>query len=163
MTDKTAENFDYAVQKTLRNEGGYVHDPDDPGGETRYGISSRHHPEVNIKTLTQDQARNIYFQDYWRATGIWGINNRDIAAKVFDLAVNIGPGPAVRLLQKAVNATSFKEIKVDGILGKMTRTAVNDWAHERFLLATLKLEAVAYYVNLGKPKYLAGWVRRALS
>lgn len=51
-------------------EGGYINDPDDPGGETKYGISKKYHPNLDIKNLTLDQAINIYKLEYWDANNL---------------------------------------------------------------------------------------------
>jgi Glycosyl hydrolase 108 len=59
------EAFEKAVRFTLSWEGGYVSNPNDPGGETKYGISKRAYPHLDIKNLTLDQAKEIYYQDYW--------------------------------------------------------------------------------------------------
>ncbi len=64
-------NFQWAVQFLVDKsdgfdaEGGYVNDPVDPGGETKYGISKRANPEVDIKNLTLDGAIAIYKRKYW--------------------------------------------------------------------------------------------------
>jgi hypothetical protein len=49
----------------FRWEGGYDNDPDDPGGETKYGIDHRSHPGVDIKKLTREGAATIYWSEYW--------------------------------------------------------------------------------------------------
>lgn len=58
-------NFDEAFERTLGHEDGYVDDPRDPGGETKWGISKRSYPHLDIKNLTQDQAKGIYRTDFW--------------------------------------------------------------------------------------------------
>lgn len=60
-------NFQAACQFTLKWEAGYVNNPNDPGGETNYGISKRQYPDVNIKNLTLADAMVIYKRDYWDA------------------------------------------------------------------------------------------------
>lgn len=67
MSIKTSFNgsFESAIKIILAEEGGYVNDPDDPGGETKYGISARAYPGVDIKNLTLNQAIEIYRTDYW--------------------------------------------------------------------------------------------------
>src|SRR4030067_2776049 len=57
--------FDRAIDLILAEEGGYVIDPLDPGGETKYGISKRAYPEINIPSLTTEQGKAIYMGDYW--------------------------------------------------------------------------------------------------
>ena len=59
--------FDACLAFTLSWEGGYVNNPADPGGETKYGISKRAYPKLDIANLTLEQARDIYYRDYYRA------------------------------------------------------------------------------------------------
>ena len=47
-------NFNKIIEKVLEHEGGYVNDPTDLGGETKYGITKRFYPDVDIKNLTKD-------------------------------------------------------------------------------------------------------------
>ncbi len=75
---KTDEAFSAALKFALKWEGGYVNDPDDPGGETKYGISKRAHPEVDIKNLTVAQAGEIYKREYWDSIGLDSIAGKMI-------------------------------------------------------------------------------------
>jgi len=59
------ENAEKAIEFVLSKEGGYVNDPKDPGGETNFGISKKQFPDVDIKTLTKEQAVEIYKRVYW--------------------------------------------------------------------------------------------------
>ena len=59
------ELFDKAMNFVGLMEGGYVNDPIDKGGETKYGISKRSYPNLDIKNLTKEQAREIYYKDFW--------------------------------------------------------------------------------------------------
>ena len=147
--------FVAALEKVLAHEGGYVNDPDDPGGETKFGISKRSHPNLNIRDLTREQAAAIYHRDYWVRPKIDRIADERLAAKVFDLGVNVGTGRAIKLLQRAANSLGC-ELAVDGILGPATLGAVNGYRHPKALLCALILEAGRYYRSLCKPKYLAG-------
>ena len=65
----TRQNFDKAFEFTVGLEGGYSDDKNDPGGETRYGISKRYNPDVDIKNLTLAQAKEIYLARYWIPAG----------------------------------------------------------------------------------------------
>jgi lysozyme family protein len=87
LSDK--EIFNEAVEFVLRWEGGYVNDPNDPGGETKYGISKRAHPDLDIKNLTLDEAKNIYYNDYWLKADC---DHYFFPANylMFDTAVNMG-------------------------------------------------------------------------
>ena len=81
--------FDRALDFVLRWEGGYSNDPDDPGGETKFGISRRAYPDVNIKDLTREGAAAIYKRDYW---DVFACDSRqaDCALAIFDTCVNCG-------------------------------------------------------------------------
>lgn len=70
-------------------EGGYVNDPQDPGGETKYGISKRAYPNEDIKNLTLDRAKELYLRDYWDKAGCDALA-WPCALMVFDSAVNQG-------------------------------------------------------------------------
>lgn len=85
------EKFRKSLKFTLAEEGGYVNDPKDPGGETKWGISKRAYPLLNIKNLTPQQAADIYAKDYWDASGCDNIP-WPLCAVVFDTAVNCGVG-----------------------------------------------------------------------
>ncbi|KWT77357.1 glycosyl hydrolase 108 family protein [Candidatus Magnetominusculus xianensis] len=61
----TEAYYTAAVRFVLDAEGGYVNDPDDPGGETKYGISKRAYPSLDIKSLTIEDAKRLYRRDYW--------------------------------------------------------------------------------------------------
>lgn len=82
--------FDDAFEALLGHEGGYVNDQNDPGGETKYGISKRAYPNVDIENLTVEQARAIYERDYWQAAGCHRMKDPAMAFLMFDTAVNQG-------------------------------------------------------------------------
>ncbi len=153
--------FVVALEKVLAHEGGYVNDPDDPGGETKFGISKRSYSNLNIKDLTREQAAEIYYRDFWVRPRIDRIQDERLAAKVFDLGVNMGTGRSIKLLQQAANSLDC-ELAVDGILGPATLGAVNGYRYPRALLCALVIEAGQYYRSLRKPKYLAGWLNRLI-
>ena len=109
--------FDEAFETLIGHEGGYTNNPDDPGGETKFGISKRSYPVVNIRDLTPEQAKAIYKRDFWDV-----VRGDDwpyvLSFQLFDAAVNSGPTQAVKWLQAAVGATQ------DGKLGPLTKAAV---------------------------------------
>ena len=166
--------FGRAFESTIRWEGGYVNDPNDPGGATRFGISQRSYPAEDIKALTLERARFLYQRDYWDAYHLGRIENQVIANKAFDMLVNMRPRAAVRVLQKAVNylTSRSKEIKVDGKLGPKTLKAINwvartgDGAHR--LLLALRGYHFTHYAKLVASKntryetFARGWLERAL-
>jgi len=153
--------FEPAVEITLRHEGGYSSDPADPGGETKFGISKRTYPALNIAALTIDDAKEIYRRDFWHYDGI---TSQAIADKVFDLAVDCGVKSSTMMLQEAIRDCGIP-VLVDGLLGPKTITACNNLDPEK-LLPALKERAVAHYTaiataNPEEQKFLAGWLKRA--
>ena len=102
----------------LGDEGGYADNPSDPGGETKFGISKREYPQLDIAALTRADAVAIYYRDWWQRYRYSELPG-PIAAKVFDLAVNIGPAHAVRCLQRALRACG-RRLTEDGALGRAT-------------------------------------------
>ena len=72
-----------------RKDGGYTNDPVDPGGETRWGISKRAHPDLDIKNLTFSQALDVYWNEYWKPAKC-DILELPMAVAMFDTAVNVG-------------------------------------------------------------------------
>ena len=92
--------YDIAFNELMLHEGGYVNHPDDPGGETKYGICKKYNPEIDIKNITLEYAKNYYYKNFW--TSMYDkIHNPEVAIKLFDVSVNIGK-PKMRAL---VNAT----------------------------------------------------------
>ena len=119
MSGSTPSVFDLAFQITVGIEGGYVNNPADPGGETKYGISHRAYPNVDIANLTMDQAKAIYEKDYWTLTRC-DLCPAALAILVFDAAVNNRPGSAIKWLQQAVG------VQADGNIGPVTQAAIKN-------------------------------------
>jgi lysozyme family protein len=82
-------SFDDAFAAVIGVEGVYSNDPNDPGGETKYGISKRAYPNTDIKNLTLDQAKAIYRSDYWNPLQL-DAKPWPTALLLFDCAVNQG-------------------------------------------------------------------------
>ena len=157
-------NFENAFKTVLKIEGGYVNDPDDRGGETKYGISKRSYPTLDIKNLTEENAKNIYYEDFWIINKCNAINNFWLAEKLFSLSINLGCHKAGQILQRALRSVG-KNLKEDGIIGPKTLEATLS-ADPSMLLASLKSEAAGYYriivnSNPSQNKFLIGWLNRA--
>jgi len=84
-------NFIIQLEVGPYKNGGYTNDPVDPGGETKWGISKRANPDVDIKNLTRDQAVEIYKKRYWKDE--WEKLGFPLAVCMMDTAVNGGNGP----------------------------------------------------------------------
>ena len=152
--------FDEIIEHVLEHEGGYVNDPTDLGGETKYGITKRFYPDIDIKNLTKEQAKEIYKRDYWDKNRVDELPEQ-LRHIFFDMCVNQGRGTAVKVLQRAANAKGAK-LKVDGGMGPATLKAVQNVEHDR-----VKSYRVLHYANLviNKPeqeKFWYGWFKRAL-
>ena len=115
--------FDDIIEVVLEHEGGYVNDPDDPGGETNFGVAKRSHPDVDIANLTKDGAKEIYKEVYWDKNKVESLS-ADLRHIYFDMCVNQGRGRAVKILQQAANAKGAG-LKVDGGMGPMTIAAMD--------------------------------------
>ncbi len=155
------ERFLKAVQVILMHEGGYVNHPSDPGGETKYGISKRSYPLLDIKNLTEERAIEIYYNDFWKRLRCDEIADENLALHVFDFAVNAGRGRAVKMLQKMLDTS------VDGIIGPHTLKCANE-ADGKSLTYCYKQERIRYYKRLVERKpemevFLKGWVNRVIS
>ena len=145
--------FDLAFDRLMGSEGGYSNDPSDPGGETNWGISKRSYPNVDIKNLTRDGAKDIYLRDFW--TRINADEMYDgVAFQVFDFAVNSGIETAIRKLQAAVGVAD------DGHWGPVSRARVAAMT-ESDVIMRINAERLRFMTKLKNwPNASRGWARR---
>lgn len=149
-------DFDSAFERLRGHEGGYVNDPRDPGGETKFGISKRSYPAEDIRNLTIERAKAIYLHDFWGPAGCDAVPDA-LRFDLFDMAVNSGVRAAVKTLQKAAGETE------DGILGPLTIQAVSSMPASR-LLARFNGARLAFMAELVTwPSFGRGWARRIAS
>ena len=123
-------NFKKAFKEVIGIEGGYVNNSNDKGGETKYGISKRAYPHLDIKKLTLKDAEQIYYNDYWFNIKLDYIDNYAIQSELFDTAVNMGIYKAQTIFQQALNLMNrnqknYKDLVVDGVIGNKTIQAYN--------------------------------------
>lgn len=159
-----SDKFNKAFEYVMYFEGGYVNDPHDLGGETKYGISKRSYPHLDIKHLTREQAKKIYYCDFWVKGKFEQMTDENIAIKCFDLSVNMGLNTGARILQRALRATNQNVVE-DGIVGNETMSSVNK-TDATSLLSALKSEAAGYYRliannNSTQRRFLRGGLNRA--
>ena len=158
---------DQILDDLIRREGGYVHDPVDRGGPTKYGITQRTLrawrgqvvTPTDVRRLTRDEARAIYHQRYVDAPGFATLPD-PLRAQVIDDAVLSGPRQAVKDLQRALG-----DVTVDGQLGPTTRAAL-DSAGARLVHARLIQTRTVRLARLvqrdpTQARFLAGWLTRA--
>lgn len=153
------EDFNEAIEFVLEQEGDYTFDPNDPGGETKYGFSKKAYPSLDIKNLTREAAIKIYQNDYWQPCKCDDLP-RHFAFIVFDSAVNQGPRVAIRLLQIALG------VSVDGIIGPKTLAAAASAAPRKIRLALAERLAAYSRLMAEKPnllRYALNWSFRVLS
>ena len=159
-------NFDQATDRVLGIEGRYVNNPEDPGGETNWGITW---PKLNeaigvgllpagttIKDLTRDQAKVVYKILFWDR-GHMDEYDGALAYQTYDAAVNHGIGNAVRFLQRAVGVAD------DGNIGPITIAAVKAMPVPK-ALALFIAERLQFWTELSTwPTFGRGWARRAVA
>jgi lysozyme family protein len=157
--------FEDAIGYVLANEGGYANDPDDPGGETNWGICKRDHPDVNIRSLTREQAIEIYREQYWCYDGIQA---QRVATKLLDMAVQMEGtgrrGAAITIVQRAARLQLVR-LSIDGIYGPETENAING-CNSTLLLSDMCSLTLVYYNGLiarnpALQKFAHDWTRRA--
>lgn len=156
-------NFDTCFDLMLAHEGGYIDHPKDPGGRTNHGVTQRVWEEwlgrpvseKEMRALTPTMVKPLYKRKYWDAC-----RADDLVAGVdyvvFDVAVNSGPGRAIKFLQSCVGVT------VDGGFGPATLAAVKKAEEDPARLIELYcakrlefLQSLKTFETFGK-----GWSRR---
>lgn len=145
-------DFHRCIILILAEEGGLSHHPSDPGGLTKYGISQRSYPDLNIGALTLDAAEAIYRRDDWRL-----IRGDDLPAGLdlllLDCAINQGATTAIRLLQEALG------VKQDGIPGPLTLAGAPR-AMPDLLGEFQALRAWRHEIDRNEEVFGKGWFRR---
>lgn len=151
--------FNTAVERSINHEvggtgDGYVNDPQDPGKETKFGISSKAYPDIDIKKLTRERAKSIYFTEYWDK-----IDGEELppglAFQLLDFAIHSGTKTAIRFLQKILN------VEDDGIMGPRTHKAIKDRNADLDLCIMLLATRLRYLTNLPNWSHAGkGWARR---
>lgn len=131
-------------------EGGYVHHPSDPGGETKYGISKRAYPDVDIINLTEGEAMQIYVNDYVNPV-MAEVTDPRMQAMVSDAAVNHGLSraldwakayPTIELFT-AKRIRFYTNLETFGTFGRgwMNRMAkVMDFIHDKPMVASVMVD-----------------------
>lgn len=145
--------FDLAFDRLLGSEGGYSNNPEDPGGETNWGVSKREYPTIDIKNLTRGQAKLIYLRDFWMKINADTLYD-GVGFQAFDFAVNSGIGTAIRYLQRAVGVAD------DGYWGPVS-TAAAAAMSESDTIMRLNAERLDFMTRLKNwPNASRGWARR---
>ena len=145
--------FKTVFDRTLGHEGNYNNNPNDPGGETKWGISKRSYPNLIIKELTEEDAFNIYYRDFWLRLGMDRLPD-GVQFQLFDFAVNSGIETAIRYFQRSLG------IADDGYFGPVS-FAASSIATESDMIMNLNAERLDYMTRLKNwPDASRGWARR---
>lgn len=186
MARERTLSIEQIADEIVAREGGFVDDPDDPGGATNHGVTlatlrrlrrdmdgDGRITRADLAALTRADAREIFLEHYYRRPGIDRLP-RELRPSVFDMYVNAGAN-AVRLLQRLLNDMGQK-IAVDGVIGPQTIAAAElaaSVAPPRHLADAYGIARRNYYYRLGdlSPRLRkfarrrdggkGGWIRRA--
>jgi len=182
--------FDKCFTYTMGMEGGekFTNDQDDPGGATKYGISLRflkgitegdidHDGDIDaddVKGLSWSSAKYLYEKHFWHPS--FENLHPQLASKLFDMRVNMGPVQATKIIQEALNTINHfldmngycdtvEPLTVDGVMGPKTLRMTHECDE---LIKPLMYQAAQFYFNLAdkrpaSQKYLLGWLRRTYS
>jgi len=156
-------SFDISIKKLLVLEGGYVNNPDDRGKETKFGITKRTYPHLDIANLKVEEAIEIYERDFWIFDDV---SSQEIADKLFDIVVNVSIRAGVALLQRSLRYVG-QRVRVDGQFGPKTLAATNRADPVR-LLKEIKARAAFRHAKLAikdktQVQFLLTWMRRDIS
>lgn len=153
--------FQAYTDEVLRIEGGYVNDPDDPGGETNFGITRRTANQYGyvgrMINMTKNEAKEIYRQAFWNGSLASNIMH-DAAFHIYLLSIHSGNRQAILILQRALG------LNADGIPGVDTMNAISK-ASESLLIEAICYRTLDFYVQISpktKYKYIQGWRNRLL-
>jgi lysozyme family protein len=160
-------SFEQAFKEVVGLEGVYSNDPSDPGNwtggtynvgtlkGTKYGVSAKAYPDLDIEALTLEQAQAIYHRDYWEALRCDDLSG-PVASILFKQAVNQGVRSCAIRLQKVLN------LSTDGVIGIKTIAAANS-ADPKTLVVDFLAESLLFYTTLPTwGTYGRGWTRRVL-
>jgi lysozyme family protein len=160
-----ADTFDACLAFTLREEGGYVDNPADPGGATNMGVTLATYREwsddpdlgsVQVQDMTERTARAIYQSLYWNPLRADALP-AGVDLSVFDMGVNAGNWRSARLLQRAIGFTGDE---VDGCIGPETLGAAAK-CDPRSVVDDLAQRQAAFYRSLDDfDTFGAGWLNR---
>ena len=154
------------IDKIIEHEGGFVNDPFDSGGATKFGITratlsaSRGYEcsAIHVEQLTLKEAKEIYKREYYANIRAYMLP-AFIQYSVVDFGVNAGPKTAILILQRVLCALG-KKVQIDAYIGGETASAC-DRVNQATLVEAYCAERISYYLSLGQTRFINGWVNRA--
>ena len=155
--DEMLSNEDY--QRALKeyaipNEGGYVNNPQDPGGETNMGVAKRYHPNEDIKNLTRERANALLYKEVWNWNGINTLP-AEIKGFVFDHGIRTSPQNAIETTHQTLEINP-----VGDIIGKTTLERLKNANYNEFLHKYKKLVQEQDKKRRGYGEFGTGWDNR---
>lgn len=183
-------DFNKAFNNTLGHEGGYSNDPNDPGGETIYGVARKKNPswegwplldnfkkdKLNFpKNALEDSSvlshvKALYKKNYWDIHLLDTLNSQEIANELFDTGINQGTGKAASFLLLALDILNrqgkdYADVPQDGIISQSDIQIVNSHKRPQNILKTLNGLQFMHYYNITKSNpsfedYFNGWLNR---
>lgn len=146
-------NFYTMINRILGHEGGYVNDPNDPGGETKWGISKRSYPSLNIKMLSKADAIEIYHRDFYLPVQLEG-QPPSVVYQLLDFAVNSGIRNTIRCYQRVLG------VAPDGFFGPHSLEASRHMSEPDKLMRIIA-ERLRFMASLKNWKFHGkGWANR---
>ncbi len=178
---ETEMNIEQYLEELIKREGGYVNNPADRGGATKYGITEAvaraNGFKGNMKDLPLDVAKSIYRKQYWVSPRFDQVNavSSAVAEELLDTGVNCGTGFAKPLLQRALNLLNnqgkagWPDLTEDGIYGPATLKALNIYLAKRgkegetVLVRVLNIMQGQRYIeicerNKSQEQFFYGWI-----
>lgn len=175
---KTVEEI---LNEILDKEGGFVNDPKDSGGKTKWGWTEKSLKAIgwtrSVESLTRDEAYDLYYKRFMIHTGFRLLLpiSPIIMEELVDTSVNCGEFRAGQFLQRSLNALNqegklYPDLKVDGIVGAGSRSALHNYLQHRgeegeiILLRAMNVLQGAFYIELceARPKderFVYGWLK----
>ncbi|BDI26655.1 putative secretion activating protein [Acinetobacter baumannii] len=181
LSKETEMNIEQYLDELIKREGGYVNNPADRGGATKYGITEAvartNGFKGNMKDLPLDVAKAIYKKQYWTAPRFDQVNtiSSAVAEELLDTGVNCGTGFAKPLLQRSLNLLNnqgkagFPDLVIDGVYGSETLRALKTYLAkrgkdgEKVLVRVLNIMQGQRYIeicerNPSQEQFFYGWI-----
>lgn len=163
----TGTGFELMLNFLFQSEGGYTNDPNDHGGKTTWGITegeARSHGYTgDMRNLTQDFAKNIFYQDYYLGNNLDKIKDERVALAILDISVTGGTGRGIKLARRALKSMGVN-IEENTKANQEFIDAVNSVDPLQFCHAYAQIQR-AFYNSIvqhdeTQRKFLKGWLDR---
>jgi lysozyme family protein len=185
-------NFEIAYKKTGIVEAGYVINKNDPGGETWDGIARNRHPDWfgwklidqlkmqkgfpgNLKGNAELERlkKEFYYQVFWNCLRLSEVQNLTNSLKIYDISVNLGAPTAGIILQRTLNLLNqngkyYKDLEVDGKVGRLTISALNSHPRPDVVFKCLNVLQGDHYIKITEKnakleEFINGWFSQRIA